>query len=252
MKIGVLIIGNEILSAQIKDENLAYILPKINELGYSLSEVRIVGDEIQQISKSFQDLSDISDVVISSGGVGPTHDDVTLKALALSQNDKLAENAELIPILRHFFGNELSEGAVRMAEVPEKSEIIQFDKESWPIIKSGNCYVMPGVPSIFRKKCDKLLESFPKGNVVYSASLWVSTEEISFAEKLNEIQKSHASVQIGSYPKYSDKHIETEISIKSPNLKQLSETYNELFIWFKHESWLIRFECAHVYHPYST
>ena len=160
--IGLLIIGDEILSSQIQEKNLKYMLRNLAISGYRVSEARIIGDDFQLISETVKELSEKYEFVVTSGGVGPTHDDITLEAIAHSFGVSLEANNILEKLLVEYFKDKINSDILRMAKLPIGSDVIMKEESGWPIIKVKNVYVLPGVPQIFQTKFDHVLQLLPQ------------------------------------------------------------------------------------------
>jgi len=230
--ISILIIGNEILSAQVEDVNLKYMLGKLNKAGYVIDEVRIVRDDVPVIAGALKELSAHSQFVISTGGVGPTHDDVTFQAYAAAFDMPLEMHAELEQRIRGFFGEETTSASLRMAVVPRGTELIISGPSSWPIVKVANCFVLPGLPEVFFKKFDGVLAWLPQPPDRYFAQLRTQSPEVDFAAELTTLQEAHPQVEIGSYPTYDHTHHAASLTFKSGDLSVLNAVFNHMRAFF--------------------
>ena len=197
--VGIVLIGDEILAARVVESNLCYMIERLAERGYHVGEVRIVGDDVDQIGDTVRELSRRYEFVCTAGGIGPTHDDVTLEAVAKAFHVQVEENSQLRALLasRHQEG----EPAVfRMARVPHGSELIGGQDGRWPVIHFGNLYILPGLPRALRDKIDRIVALLPQQAVRARRVVYVMVEEPRFAEWLRALQEREDRVQIGSYP----------------------------------------------------
>lgn len=226
--ISILIIGDEILSAQIEDSNLKVMLRDLNAAHYHIDEVRIVPDDIEIIADALRQLSARSEFVISTGGVGPTHDDITFEAYAVAFESPLHLHPDLDVKIRKFFGDNVKDSMLRMARIPERSELVDMGPKSWPIVKVANCFVLPGLPEVFLKKFERVKEVLPKVPDRFFAELFTSADETEFAAELTQIQKDYAEVAIGSYPTWDRSEYAAHITLKCTNRGMIDAVYSRL------------------------
>ncbi len=237
--ISILIIGNEILSAQVEDVNLKYMLGKLNKAGYVIDEVRIVRDDIPVIASALRELSSVSRFVVSTGGVGPTHDDVTFAAYAKAFDMPLEMHSDLEQRIRGFFREQTTEASLRMAMVPKGAELIISGSSSWPIVKVANCFVLPGLPEVFFKKFDGVMAWLPEPPGRFFAQLQTKLPEVDFAETLTQLQMKHPVVEIGSYPTYDHSHHAASLTFKSEDLEQLTRVFQTMRGFFRERDSLV-------------
>jgi molybdenum cofactor synthesis domain-containing protein len=202
---GFLIIGNEILSGKTQDVNLASLAKKLNLAGVRLMEVRVVLDIESDIIDALKAMSLRYNYVFTSGGIGPTHDDITTECVAKCFNTALHTDANAYAVLTDFYkarGDELNEGRAKMAIVPVGAELIANSVSAAPGFKIHNVFVMAGVPKIFNVMLEEAIRLYIKGGaVMISKSIDLRVTEGKIASQLKEIQKSISQVEIGSYPK---------------------------------------------------
>ena len=247
--ISLLIIGNEILSAQVEDTNLKHMLASLNAAGYAIDEVRVVRDEEPVISEAIRALSNRSRFVISTGGIGPTHDDVTLQAYAHAFGVPLIRHPDLMEKIRGFFGNDIKESTLRLAMVPENTELIHTQSSSWPIIKVANCFVLPGLPEIFVKKFAGVMETLPPVPERFYAELCTSAQEVDFAVGLTDVQARFPSVEIGSYPTFGRKEFSARVTLKSQNIDDIRTAFDTLHTHFREIQALVSSSVPERYDP---
>ena len=152
---GILVIGEEILSAKVEEENARYLVRELRELGVAVRRIDIIPDEIDEIAEAVRGMSGRYDHVFTSGGVGPTHDDVTMAAVAKAFGLRPARNLELEAKIRSAMGSNLHERDLRMADIPDGARLLygpDGNRARWPVVAVKNVYVLPGVPEIFRLK----------------------------------------------------------------------------------------------------
>jgi len=198
--LGVLVIGNEILSGRTHELNAHLAAQRCFELGCRLEEVVVVPDEESRIVETLNRLRRSYDAVITSGGIGPTHDDITMQAVAAAFSVPLHEHADIIKAMIERFGTEkLNPARRRMAIVPEGAELIRCRRTPSPGVRLENVYVLAGVPEIFADQLDVISSGFG-GIPRLRREIDVSLPESLFSKPLSDIQNRHPEIEIGSYP----------------------------------------------------
>jgi len=157
---GILLIGNEILSGKITDANAAYLCRELRALGVEVRRITVIPDEVELIATEVRAQSREYDVVFTSGGVGPTHDDVTIEGVARALGVPVVREPRLVQLLERYYKGRLNEARLKMAEVPEGAELTADGELVFPAVVVRNIYILPGVPEIFRQKFDALKERF--------------------------------------------------------------------------------------------
>src|SRR5436189_1651822 len=153
---GIILIGNEILSGKIADVNAAYLCRELRQLGVDVRRISVVPDEVELIAREVVAQSRDFDVVFTSGGVGPTHDDVTIEGVARAMGVPVVRHPRLVATLERYYRDKVTDAALRMAEIPEGAELITGNGLRFPNVAMRNVYVLPGVPEIFRRKFDAM------------------------------------------------------------------------------------------------
>ncbi len=199
---GVVIIGDEILSGKFVEENAAYLIKELRALGVALRRVVIVPDVVEDIADAVADAARRYDHVFTSGGVGPTHDDLTMEGIACAFGVPVVRDPELERLLRAFYGARLEERNLRMAEVPEGAHFVPADHPSWPVTAFRNVYILPGVPVIFRRKFDAMKERFRQATVAHVKRVYCMAEEGAIAAHLDAVVAEFPDVDVGSYPRF--------------------------------------------------
>lgn len=227
--ISILIIGNEILSNQVQDHNLKVMLEALNKRSYKIDEVRIVRDEMDTISGAIRELSAKSTYVISTGGVGPTHDDITLEAYAQAFNVSLCIQPDLHQRLQSWLGDKpMKESMLRMVRMPENVELVDLGPKTWPLVKVVNCFVLPGLPEVFDKKFAGVLEVLPQVDRILFAEVFTRSDETDFAAGLTDIQTALPEIEIGSYPTYDRSDYAAHITLKGTHEDHISTAFNRV------------------------
>jgi molybdenum cofactor synthesis domain-containing protein len=224
-----IIIGNEILSGRTQDANLAYLAKELNELGIRMREVRVIPDDEAVIVETLNELRPRFDYVFTTGGIGPTHDDITSACVAKAFGLGFGRHPEAERRLRAYYPPEkLNDARLKMAETPEGAELIDNPVSVAPGFRVENVYVLPGVPSIMRAMFDGLRPSLRGGAPVRSRSITVYCPEGEVAKPLGEIQARHPEVEIGSYPFMRQDRFGTTLVFRSPDHGRIDEAAGEL------------------------
>ncbi len=196
-----LIIGNEILSGRTQDVNLQYVALGLGQVGVRLKEVRVVADEEDAIIAAARQLSAAYDYVFSTGGIGPTHDDITAESMAKAFAVPLLRHPDAVERLqKHIKPADLNEARLRMANIPEGADLIDNPVSSAPGFRIGNVHVMAGVPRIMQAMFDGIKPGLKGGARILSASVLIQAPEGLVAGGLRDIQANAPDTEIGSYP----------------------------------------------------
>ncbi len=195
-----LIIGDEILSGRTQDANLAYLAKWLGVQGIRLKEVRVVADEIAAIGDAVNALRVANDYLFTTGGIGPTHDDITVDAIAAALGVPVIVHPDARAILSGYYGDKLTDARLRMARTPEGATLIANPRTLAPGIRVGNVFIMAGVPTITQGMLAALDGQLQGGAPVLSRTVAAWTQESAAAATLAAVEKAHDGAQIGSYP----------------------------------------------------
>jgi molybdenum cofactor synthesis domain-containing protein len=196
-----IVIGNELLSGKIADENTPFIARELRAIGVRLARVEIVQDIVANIVDAVQRNRDRHDFLITTGGVGPTHDDVTMEALSLAFGVPLVEHPEIASLVRAWRPNDLA--LLRVALVPEGSRLHWGNDKFWPLVQVGNVFVFPGVPKLVRAKFQSLRALYA-GAPVACCSVYFQVGESELVAALDTVLSQCPEVEVGSYPRTGD------------------------------------------------
>ncbi len=197
----VIIIGNEILSGRTRDANLSFIGKRCDELGIRLRHARVIEDDEQTIIETINHCREHYDYVFTTGGIGPTHDDITSAAVAKAFGVSLERNKDAVSILENYYAaGMLNEARLKMAGIPQGAALIPNPVSGAPGIHQENVFVLPGVPSIMQAMFEGITDRLTGGAPVLTISIRTSLAEGAFAAELTVIQGQFADVSIGSYP----------------------------------------------------
>jgi molybdenum cofactor synthesis domain-containing protein len=195
-----IIIGDEILSGRTQDANLGYLAKWLGVQGIRLQEVRVVSDDMAAIGDAVNALRVRHDYLFTTGGIGPTHDDITVDAIAAALGVPVVVHPDARAILAGHYGDKLTDARLRMARTPEGATLIENPRTKAPGIRIGNIFIMAGVPAITQGMLGGLDGVLPGGAPVLSRTVAAWTQESTVAAVLGAVEAAHAGVQIGSYP----------------------------------------------------
>ena len=221
---GMVVIGDEILSGRTRDSNAHHLARVLTATGIDLKEVRFVADDMEAIGEAVNALRRRHTYVFTSGGIGPTHDDITADAIGDAFGLPVDHDRRALELLGKYYAGrdlEFTEARRRMARVPEGAALIDNPVSVAPGFIVGNVYVMAGVPAVFHAMVDQILPMLRTGRRLLSESVPCPFGEGVIGTALGEIQKTHPQTMIGSYPKLVDGRFSTEIVIRSAEAEAL-------------------------------
>lgn len=222
----VLIIGNEILSGKTQDTNLQFLGFELAKLGIRLAEGRIVRDEPAAIIRHVNECRREFDYVFTTGGIGPTHDDITTECIAQAFGVPLELSDTIVEMMKRN-GRPLNEARLKMARIPRGAELVE-NTVSLPGFKIGNVFVFAGIPSIARAMFVGAVPMLLQGEPILSASVDAMLREGDFAEALESIQRRYANVEIGSYPFNRDGKLGATLVARGTERAELSTVISEI------------------------
>jgi molybdenum cofactor synthesis domain-containing protein len=225
-----IVIGDEILSGRTHDKNIAQVASWLQVQGIRLAEVRVVPDEEDRIAEAVNALRTAHDYLFTTGGIGPTHDDITVDSVARALGVPVVVLPEARRILEEYYATRggLTEARLRMARVPEGADLIPNRMSGAPGIKIGNVHMMAGVPHICAQMLDALTGTLEGGARLISETIgcWVPESEV--ADILREVEKAHPQCQIGSYPFFRDGKVGANFVIRSTEATELKSCADTL------------------------
>lgn len=196
---GILIIGNEVLSGKVADQNSPYLVRELRALGVEVKRITTIPDEVPAIAQEVLAFAERYDLVFTTGGIGPTHDDVTMTAVAAAFGCKIVRHPMLEEVLRRHYGDGITEAQLRMAEMPEGGELVGAGDLSFPVVALRNVYVFPGIPEVVRRKFERIRERFRDAPYTLR-QVFLRGDEGRIADDLNEVLRRFPELQLGSYP----------------------------------------------------
>ncbi|ETW12121.1 molybdenum cofactor biosynthesis domain-containing protein [Roseivivax marinus] len=230
-----LVIGDEILSGRTRDANLHHLSQQFTAAGIDLKEARIVSDDHDAIVAAVDALRETHDILVTSGGIGPTHDDITADAVAAAfgVHIDVREDAKALMEARYAkTGRELNEARLRMARIPDGAELIENDVSAAPGFRIGNVYVMAGVPSVFTSMLDRVLPTLNAGTPLMSQSIRVERAEGDIAGPLRDLAREFDDLAFGSYPFSENGVYGANVVVRGTDSARLNEAATRLHALF--------------------
>ena len=210
----IIVIGNEILSGKVVDTNAPFLTRELRAIGVTLKRILTIPDEIDEIAAAVKEFRPRYDVVFTSGGVGPTHDDVTMEGIAKGLGRHLVRHPAIESRLREFYKEHVNDARLKMSEVPEGAELLVDGRLGFPTVKCENFYILPGIPELFEQKFETLRERFTA--TPYTLRVVYTREgEGSIAEHLNATLAAFPELLLGSYPKLSHPEYTVKLTLES-------------------------------------
>lgn len=222
------VIGNEILSGKTVDTNSSFLAKELRGIGVTLRQIAVIPDELPMIADTVRDFHDRFDLVFTSGGVGPTHDDITIEGVALALARPVIRHPQLEAKLRAYLnGRPANDAYLKMAEAPEGAELIADGGVRFPTIKVDNVYVLPGIPDIFRQKFLALKGRFV-ADPYHLKVLYTREYESVVAGFLNETLRAFPDLMLGSYPRNDDPGYRVKITLESKDERYVERAFRHL------------------------
>jgi len=227
---GIVIIGDEILTGKFADENAAFLIGELRALGVELRRITVIPDVVDDIAATVTDFAARFDHVFTSGGVGPTHDDITIEAVAAAFDRKVVINPDLERIVEKYFSGGLNAAGIKMAQVPEGAVLIAAGAAGdirFPTVQLENVYVLPGIPQIFEAKLLALAGRFTTDPYFINA-IYTSAGEGLIAEHLHDCLKLYPELLLGSYPRIGTAEYRVKLTLESKDRDYLKRAFDYL------------------------
>jgi molybdenum cofactor synthesis domain-containing protein len=225
----VIIIGNEVLSGRTQDLNLAYIGKRCDELGITLAEARVIEDDEDRIIACVNECRKLYTYVFTTGGIGPTHDDITSASIARAFSRKLIRHPDAVAAMDDYYDTGmLTEARLKMAEVPEGATLIDNPVSAAPGFQIENVYVLPGVPMIMQAMFEGISATLEGGEPMLSESVASNLGESMMAEALAALQQQYDDVSIGSYPYFKKGKLGVNLVMRSRDAQRMAELGGKL------------------------
>ncbi len=198
-KVAILIIGNEILSGKVVEQNAVYLTKALRAIGVAVERIVVIPDQVTIIAAEIKSLRKNFDLIFSCGGIGPTHDDVTMQGLAKGLERPLIRHPELVQILEKAYGKNLSAAQMRLADVPEGTALVYETPLRVPVLQFEQTYIFPGIPELVVKKFEAIKERF-RESPFYLNKIYLDQREEAIAHHLDETLRQFPKLSLGSYP----------------------------------------------------
>jgi len=211
---GLLVIGNEILSGKVVDTNSPFLATELRSLGVDLDRILTIPDEIDTIAREVRAMSDAYDFVFTSGGIGPTHDDVTMDAIARAFGRELELNQSMCERIERSQGSPLNESQQKMALIPSNSQVIDAGDLWFPVVIVENVHIFPGIPKLLQKKFLSIRDRF-RGVPFQLRRIYVKQRESEIAVHLNDLLIEFPDLMLGSYPRIEEKDYRVLLTLES-------------------------------------
>ncbi len=224
---GIIIIGNEILSGKVQDSNSLFLASELRDLGVVVMRISVIPDDIETIGREAVSFSESFDYVFTSGGVGPTHDDITAAGIAYGFGVRLIKHPGLEQKFRERYGKTCNESILKMAEVPEGAELINFGNSIFPLVSFRNIFIFPGIPKYLREKFGLIKERF-RTSTLFLKRLFLNAEEFDIAADLNRIVADNREVCFGSYPILDNPEYKIIVTAECRSEESLSKAVRQL------------------------
>ena len=231
---GIIIIGNEVLSGRTKDINTSTISIWLNSLGIEVKEVRVIPDEKQKIINTVNELRKNFNYIFTTGGIGPTHDDITAESISEAFNLEYGFHKEAFSILENYYKpGEFTEGRQKMAKMPTTAKLIINPSSGAPGFYVENVFCLPGVPSILKSMLGGLNNILVGGDPVISKTLNLRTVESEISKSLSEVQDQNKEVEIGSYPFFRAGKLGVSIVLRSTDQDKIDKCNEQILHFVK-------------------
>ena len=229
VKASILIIGNEILSGRTQDTNTSTLATWLNSIGVSVGEVRVIPDDEKTIVETLNFLRSSYDYVFTTGGIGPTHDDITAQSVSKAFGIKYEAHKEAFKILEAYYEQgKFNKGRQKMAWMPENANLILNPTSGAPGFNVQNVFCLPGVPSILKSMLGSLTNRIVGGEPIKSLTISLKTVESEIANSLTKVQNDNQDVEIGSYPFFHAGKLGVSIVIRSEDQNKIDDCNSQI------------------------
>jgi molybdenum cofactor synthesis domain-containing protein len=222
-----LVIGNEILSGKVRDTNSAYLSVELRKLGVDLERILTIPDIIDVIASEARAMSETYDFVFTSGGIGPTHDDLTMDGIAKAFDLDIVLNQSMVDRMSRHSKVPINDAMKKMALIPEGAEVLDVGGLWFPVVVVSNVHIFPGIPELFEKKFDSIRDRF-SGIPFQLRKIYVRENESDIAETLNTLLMEFSELMLGSYPRINEKDYRVLLTLESRDPEYLARATDTL------------------------
>ena len=224
---GILIIGNEILSGKVADANSPYFCRELRALGVDVERIVTIPDEVETIAREVRGMSERYDLVLTSGGIGPTHDDLTIEGIAQAFGLPVERSESIEARIRLAAGGELNQSQLKMAQIPLGATLLDAGDLWFPLVIVRNVYVFPGVPELLRKKFESARDRF-RGVPFVLRRVYVKSRESDIAASLHDLLREFPELLLGSYPRLDEESSHVLLTLESRDAAYVSRALDSL------------------------
>lgn len=196
---GILIIGSEVLSGKVADQNSPYLARELRDLGVEVLRISTIPDDVRVIAHDVREYAGQFDLLFTTGGIGPTHDDVTIEAIGAAFDQRVIRHPVLEKALRRHYGDQITPAQLKMAEIPEGGRLTGEGDLTFPVLVFQNVYIFPGIPEAVRQKFERIREQFRERPFILRR-VFLQGDEGKIAEDLHAVLDRYPALQLGSYP----------------------------------------------------
>jgi len=229
-----LVIGNEILSGKVTDTNSPFLARELRSLGVDLERILTIPDDIELIAREVRAMSEAYDFVFTSGGIGPTHDDLTMDGIARAFDRRIVLSDSILSRLERAHGKPPNESMRKMGLIPEGANLIDAGDLWFPIVVVENVHIFPGIPELFRRKFESIRERF-RGIPFQIKKVFVTRFESEIAEHLNALLEEFPELLLGSYPRIGEPDYKVMLTLESRDADYLERSLESLLARLPHE-----------------
>lgn len=220
----IIVIGNEILTGKTEETNANYLIKELRALGVALGRIDVIVDDVDEIAEEVRTLHVRYDYIFTSGGIGPTPDDMTMEGIAKGFGTKVVIHPDLEGKLSAYYGDQFNDARRRMAEVPEGARLVGGSDVHLPVVVVENVHILPGIPEIFRKKFEMIRERF-RDDPFHMREIHFIAGEGSFSHLLAETLEAYPKIDLGSYPKIGHPDYMVRVTLESKDPDYLKKAY---------------------------
>lgn len=235
---GIVVIGNEVLSGQVEEANARYLVHELRAIGVQLMRVVVVRDDVDTIARDVREASDAYTHVFTSGGVGSTHDDLTLTAIAQAFDSPIQPHPVLMQMIETHYGDRINDAVRRMAHLPRDAELLGLGELRYPLVRVRNVYVFPGVPAYLQAKFEWLKPRLAATPFILR-QIYLRVGEERIAEGLAALDMAYADVTFGSYPRFDTDEYRTKITLEARDRERVEAALAALLAQLDAD-WVVR------------
>ncbi len=213
---GILIVGSEVLTGKVVDQNSPYLVRELRALGVEVQRITTIPDDVTIIAEEVQVFAKRYDLVFTTGGIGPTHDDVTIAGVAQALGRMIVRHPVLESVLRQHYGEGITAAQLRMAEMPEGGQLVGKGDLTFPVLAVRNVYIFPGIPEVVRRKFERIREQFRQPPYILRR-VFLRADEGQIAEDLQVVLREFPDLQLGSYPVLHNPEYTVMLTLESKN-----------------------------------